>query len=522
MQIQIKNFETGSIIQFNFDRVLNLTEIWIMAYQVFNSTLPIVKTEIHEFLKEYKTDHPYQMALSIPYFRQKLIAKVLNNIPNNHILIDESSHFFDDLICCLNLFHEKLLIYTQITKNIDNIVQDFFQFNITHNNQEKNLCQSSEINWWIRVETTKPYATYYFGPFDNILEAQENCHGYIEDLEQENAKNITYSFELINPSSLTIIHEHQDLEQENEELWKNLWYERRDKKYFENLFLFSPDSCFIIDNNGIIKFVNKNGENLLKITDNELINKSFNSFIQPNKTQSLFDILGMSQKESVNKQKQPLFSLNLVLKDKSIITVSLNVSSIKDSENNIVAWYLSLHDMTEWQKIQNDLFFQSRYDALTNLPNRQSLIDYLENVLNQGEKNHSHQFAVLFLDINKFKHINDFFGYLTADQVLTNFAKRLIINTRKCDHVARLGGDEFMIVLTHIHSAQEAKDCVHRVQQSLSHHFEINEQKIMLSVSIGVVIGSVRTVNFSNLLSQADIAMYQAKQNGQLYSMYHC
>lgn len=497
-----------------------------MSYQVFNSTVPIVKTEIHEFLKEYKTDHPYHMALSIPYFHQKLVTKVLNNIPNNHVLIDESSHFFDDLICCLNLSEQKTLIYNIVTENIDTIVQDFFKFNITHNNihnnSEKTLDESSEINWWIRVETKKPYATYYFGPFDSFLEAEEHCNDYIEDLEQENAQNITYSFELTNPLSLTIVHDHRDLEQENQELWQNLWNQKKDRKYLENLFLYSPDSCFIIDNDGIIKSVNKNAEDLLKITDNQLINQSFNSFIEPNKKQSLFDILGISKQESINKEKPSLFSLNLVLKDKSIITVSLNVNSIKDAKNNIVAWYLSLHDMTEWQKIQNELYFQSRYDALTNLPNRQSLIEYLENILTKGEKNHSHKFAVLFLDINKFKHINDFFGHLTADQILTNFAKRLIINTRKCDHVARLGGDEFMIVLNQIHSAQEAKDCVHRVQQSLSHHFEVNEKKIMLSVSIGIVTGSVRTVNFPNLLSQADIAMFQAKQNGQLYSMYHC
>ncbi|WP_017293416.1 diguanylate cyclase domain-containing protein [Geminocystis herdmanii] len=493
-----------------------------MGYQVFNSTLSIVNTEIHEFLKEYNTDHPYYMALSIPYFRQKLITKVLNSIPNNHILVDESSHFFDDLICCLNLCPEQLVIYTQITKNIDTIVQDFFEFNITHNNRQKKPYESSVINWWIRVETTKPYATYYFGPFDSIFEAKENCHGYIEDLEQEKAENITYSFELTNPQSLTIINDSQDLTQENEELWGNLWHERKEKKYFENLFLYSPDSCFIIDNNGVIKVVNKNGANLLKIAENELINQSFNSFIQPNKKQSLFDILGLSNTESINKQKQSFFSLNLVLKDKSLITVSLNVSSIKDAENNIIAWYLSLHDMTQWQKIQNELLYQSRYDALTNLPNRRSLIEFLQNILTQGEKNHSTQFAVLFLDINKFKHINDFFGHLTADKLLINFAKRLISSTRKCDHVARLGGDEFIIILTHIHSAQEAKDCVHRVQQSLSNCFEINEQKIMISVSIGIVIGDFQTANFSNLLSQADIAMYQAKQNGQLYSMYHC
>lgn len=493
-----------------------------MAYQVFNSTLPIVKTEINEFLKNYDITHPYHIALSIPYFRQKLVTKVLNNIQNNHILIDESCHFFDDLICSLNLDPEKLLIYHQITKNIDYIVQDFFEFNITHNNQEKNRDQSLGINWWIKVETTKPTATYYFGPFDSASEAQENCHGYIEDLEEEKAEKITYSFELTNPPSLTIINDSQDLQQENEKLWQNLWHERKDKIYFEKLFLYSPDSCFILDNNGIIKFVNKNGENLLKITDNLLINQSFNSFIQPNKIQSLFDILGISHQESINQQKQPFFSLNLVLKDQSVITVSLNVSSIKDTENNIVGWYLSLHDMTEWQKIQNELSYQSRYDALTNLPNRRSLVKFLENILTQGEKNHSNQFAVLFLDINKFKHINNFFGPLTADKVLINFVKRLISSTRKCDHIARFGGDEFMIVLTHINSAQEAKDCVHRVQESLSNHFEINEQKIMISVSIGIVIGNLQTVNFSNLLSQADIAMYQAKQNGQLYSMYHC
>lgn len=497
-----------------------------MSYQVFNSTLAIVKTEVDQFLKDYTIDHPYRQALSSPYFRQKLIAKVLNNIPNNHILIDECDGFIDDVSFCIGLLEEKLLITAKIVEQVSHIVEEYKDFNLAHNpdyhHQKNPLAKSSKVRWWIRIDTVKPSMTYYFGPFDNLLEAKENCSAYVEDLIEEKAEGITFNFEYIDPPLLTVNNDIEDLRSENDELWKNLLDIEVKQKYYENLFLFSPDSSLIIDQDAIIRVVNDSGEKMLKTPKEKLINKSLNSFISSNNLQTVLDLIQSLNSEIDEDKKQSFFSLKLLLPNESSIIVSIKASSIKNADHEIIGWHLSLHDITEMQQIQDELFRQSRYDSLTNLPNRRALLEFLENILIQEEKNHSNQFAVLFLDIDKFKKINDTYGHLVGDEVLIVFAKRLATCVRNFDHVARLSGDEFMIVLTHLHFSQEAKDCANRIQKSLSTCFHINQQQIMVSVSIGIVIGDVKSSNLSNLLSHADMAMYQAKCNKQLFSMYRC
>ncbi|BAQ64629.1 diguanylate cyclase domain-containing protein [Geminocystis sp. NIES-3709] len=495
-----------------------------MSYQVFNSTLSIVKTEVDQFLKDYTIDHPYRQALSFPYFRQKLIAKVLNNIPNNHILIDECHSFVDDISFCIGLLEEKLLITAKINEQISHIVEEYNQFNLTHNPdyhpKENALAKTAQLSWWIRIDTIKPDMTYYFGSFDNLWEAKENCSGYIEDLIEEKAEGITFDFQYINPPSLTIDNDIEDLRLENQQIWENLWDIEVKKKYYENLFLFSPDSCLILDKDGIIRVINDSAVNLFKTPREKLINKSLNWFISPHSLAKFLDFLQSFNNEINPDKTQSFFSLKFSLPDESFIIVSIKASNIKNLENDIIGWHLSLHDVTKLQQTQNELFHQSRYDSLTDLPNRRSLLEFLQKILNQEEKNHSSRFAVLFLDIDKFKDINDTFGHLIGDKVLITLAKRLITCVRNIDHVARLSGDEFMIVLSHINSSQEAKDCAYRIQKSLSTCFHVSEKKIMINVSIGIVIGDSKTSNLSNLLSNADMAMYQAKSNGELFSIY--
>ena len=498
-----------------------------MTYQVFNSTLPIVKTEIDQFLKNYSSDHYYKKALSIPYFRQKLIAKILNIIPNKHIIIDECYNFADDLTFCIGSLEEQLLINKQIMDNLNQIVEEYNQFNKTHNNQNYNYPKQSTINlnelfWWIRFDTVKPFATYYFGPFDSVSEASKNCSGYLEDLMAENAQEISFSFQFMNPPSLTVINDMEDLQIENEQLLESLWNTEKENKYYENLFLSSPDSCLIINQDNIITVVNKNAEILLKTSKEKLVNQPLNSFLNASNIDSFSHFLLSLNSKTDQDHKQSFLSLNLLLPDKSTLNVSIKISAINNHHNHIIGWYLSFHDVTELQQRQDELYHQSRNDCLTNLPNRRSLLEFLDSILNEAEKNYSSQFAVLYLDINKFKIINDTFGHLVGDQVLITLAKRLITCVRSFDHVARLSGDEFMIVLSHIHSTEEARDCANRIQESLSNCFHIDDHDIMVSVSIGIVIGTPKVSKISTLLANADIAMYQAKYNGQLFSMYRC
>jgi len=489
-----------------------------MSYRVFNSTLSIVQTEIDRFSDNSALDTSYQKALSLPYFRYKLITKILNNIPNHHVLIHDQNNFVDDNTFCIGVTEEVLLIRKKISEYIPEVLTEYQVLSIVDTKiiPENNLISFSEVIWWIRIDTIKPPMTYYFGPFDNLFEAEENCEGYIEDLIQEKSEGITFDYQYFEPDSLTINKDVKELQVENEQLWEDLESAKFEKNYYENLFLCSPDSCLIIDNNGMIKLANNNAQKMLKISKEKSMDGSLNLFADNSDFQKSLHLMYQKNNENSD-QKKPFVTIKLLLPDEQIICVSVQGKMILDSDHKMIGWHLSLHDITNLQEINDDFFHQSRYDSLTNLPNRRSLLDFVEKTLGQEQKDSHNQFAALFLDINKFKNINDTFGHCTGDEVLIILAKRLSTCVRSFDHVFRLGGDEFIIMLTRVSSPQEAKECAYRIQESLSSCFHVSEKEIMVSVSIGIVIGDMASSNFPNILSHADMAMYKAKTEEELF-----
>ena len=109
-----------------------------------------------------------------------------------------------------------------------------------------------------------------------------------------------------------------------------------------------------------------------------------------------------------------------------------------------------------------------------------------------------------------------------GDVVLIAFGKRLMTCIRNFDHIARLNGDKFMIVLSYLNYCEEARICADRIKQSLSRCFQINQYEIMISVSIGIIIGNIEDFNISNMLLNGGIAMRKAKNNEELFAIYHC
>ncbi|WP_330205151.1 diguanylate cyclase domain-containing protein [Cyanobacterium sp. DS4] len=495
-----------------------------MSYYVFNSTLPIVRTEVDCFVRKLPLNHLCQKALLTPYFRQKLITRILNSIPNNHILIDQCHPFIDSDFFYIELATEKKLINEKIKQYFPEIMKEYHEFinDPCEFMGEQKKDKVENLSWWLRFETTHPISTYYFGPFESFAEAAENSQGYLENLINENAQEIAYDIEFTNPQNLTMINDIDDLQKENEFMFKELWEKEIENKYYQNLFFNSPDIRFILNDDFQIQAVNNRGLKKFNISLDKLENSYFTSLIVPNDVEK-FLTLTQKLREENTEQIDSFFSLKLSSSfNQSSVDVSVNISKILDSDNHIDGWDLSFHDITDVQKNMDYLYYQSRYDCLTNLPNRLSLLEFLENILKEAEKNHSNKFAVLYLDIDKFKLINDTFGHQVGDEVLVFFAKRLVTCVRNFDHVARLSGDEFMIVLSHIHSVQEATECANRIQQVLSTCFKINEVKVKVKVSIGIVIGDIKSSKVSDLLSRADMAMYKAKFSDQLFSIYHC
>ncbi|OLP17352.1 hypothetical protein BST81_16245 [Leptolyngbya sp. 'hensonii'] len=160
------------------------------------------------------------------------------------------------------------------------------------------------------------------------------------------------------------------------------------------------------------------------------------------------------------------------------------------------------------------------YDALTGLPNRTLFVKRLEAAIARARDEPDYLFAVLFIDLDRFKLINDSLGHLAGDQVLMAMARRLEICVRPGDTVARLGGDEFTILLTDIRYTEDATIVAERIQQELSQSFDLDGNEVFSSVSIGIAINRGDSIDRlydspEDLLRDADIAMYHAKTSGR-------
>ncbi|MHC5737878.1 ATP-binding response regulator [Nostoc sp.] len=205
----------------------------------------------------------------------------------------------------------------------------------------------------------------------------------------------------------------------------------------------------------------------------------------------------------------------LITKDGKEIAIGDNVAPIRDQNGNITGAVLVFQDITKRKQTEAQLIRNAFYDGLTELPNRVLFLDRLRQTIERSKRRSDYYFAVLFLDLDGFKEINDRFGHGIGDDFLVAIARRLESCLRSGDTVARFGGDEFTVLLEDIKDITDATNVAKRIQDSLRLPLNLNGYQLSTTASIGI------TWNFSNeeepatLLRDADIAMYRAKRQGK-------
>ncbi len=167
------------------------------------------------------------------------------------------------------------------------------------------------------------------------------------------------------------------------------------------------------------------------------------------------------------------------------------------------------------RQIEQQLIHDSLHDRLTGLPNRTLLIERIEFAIQHAKRHPDYLFALLFIDLDRFKIINDSLGHLMGDRLLITVAKLLQESLRDNDLVARLGGDEFVILLDGIHQLQDAIQISTRIQELLASPFDFEDRAVFTTASMGIVLSSTNYDNSEDLLRDADIAMYRAKKKGK-------
>lgn len=223
-----------------------------------------------------------------------------------------------------------------------------------------------------------------------------------------------------------------------------------------------------------------------------------------------------------------LFNLQKALKTRDIQVFEFQLQSngnLYDYEARYVVIgeqeVLSIvRDITARKQAEQTIHYQAFYDSLTGLPNRTLFNQRLEEILADSKTN-SRSMAVMFLDIDRFKTINDTLGHANGDRLVHQFGQRLIECVRSSDVVARWGGDEFTVLLPDLDSTKTAQEIAQRVLDALKSPFHIEEQELYISSSIGIAIYPNHGEDGETLLSHADVALYRAKEQGrQNYQFY--
>ena len=165
-------------------------------------------------------------------------------------------------------------------------------------------------------------------------------------------------------------------------------------------------------------------------------------------------------------------------------------------------------------KQQEIIYKQAHYDSLTNLANRTLLHQRLELLIEEGFT-HTKKFGVLFLDLDRFKQINDTLGHDAGDELLVKISKLLLLSTRKSDTVGRLGGDEFLVLIDNVESEETLTRIAQKIIDTISKPLMIKEELLHVTTSIGISMFPEHGADFNELIKNADIALYEAKASGR-------
>jgi diguanylate cyclase (GGDEF)-like protein/PAS domain S-box-containing protein len=268
-------------------------------------------------------------------------------------------------------------------------------------------------------------------------------------------------------------------------------------------FAFGPQGFFIQMNTTLLQWLSYTREEIIgKMKLSDILTPSSHKLLET-------ELVNIPNRNRLNSQE-----CEFLCKGGAKLKGIIDLKAIHDNSGQCLMSYGSIVNMTErlhYEKKIQDLIHQ---DALTGLPNRQFLVDLIKQELEKVEKSHL-LLAVMFLDLDKFKNINDRFGHDVGDEILKTMAVRLSALVRDTDIVARSGGDEFVIVLPEINQQTDAALIAKKIIEGLSSTIYAQGYQLNITASIGIALYPFDGMDASELMKRADMALYVAKEAGR-------
>ena len=279
----------------------------------------------------------------------------------------------------------------------------------------------------------------------------------------------------------------------------------------------SPDIVFMLDTEGNFTFLNDTVYQTLGFDRDELIGKHYSTLISgPSKDQAKY----VFTERRTGHRKSQNVELQLRCKDNSdqrfFDTTSMSVELGNENIHGdpVQGTYGVARDVTDKKRAQELISFQAYHDTLTRLPNRILMEDRLDLAMTHAIRN-KQKLAVMFLDLDRFKWVNDTLGHTTGDRLLQAVAQRLESCLRKGDTLARLGGDEFALILPNVNAEQDATIIAEKILSELKAPFSIDQHDLYVTSSIGIAMYPEAGKSIEALIASADLAMYSVKDKGK-------
>lgn len=281
---------------------------------------------------------------------------------------------------------------------------------------------------------------------------------------------------------------------------------------FRSLIQNSSDMICILEPDGLMQYSSPSHERLLGYPPSYLMGKNAFDFIHPEDVNSALDVFTQAMQDTSHTL---CVEYRFRHQDGSWCYLESKVTNLIN-DPSVRGMAINTRDITERKRAEAQLLHNAFHDPLTGLPNRALFMDRLGRAVEHAKRHENYQFAVLFIDLDRFKVINDSLGHTLGDRLLIAIASRFNLCLRPGDTVARFGGDELTILLEGIKDVSDALQVAEQIQSQLQLSFDLGKgQEIFTTASIGIALGGAECARAEDILRHADIAMYRAKALGK-------
>ncbi|MGI1275834.1 PAS domain S-box protein [Klebsiella quasipneumoniae subsp. similipneumoniae] len=392
------------------------------------------------------------------------------------------------------------------------LLQQLINNDIDHYQLEKRYITKSGRSVWIDLIVTKKLSIngeleYFISIIKNIQEQKEaeaslaKLHKELESRVETRTKDLQLANEMLSASIAQQLRFEQEL--------------RRREAELQMVLQNANDAYVCIDHHGVIRDWNQQAEHTFGWSREEAIGRPLDETIIPAQMRDahktgLARYLATGKHHVLNQH----IELTAVRRDGMTLPVEVRISPLFIDGKTIFSAFL--HDITERKQAEAIREYEATHDALTGLHNRRGMFNLLPEAIARAKRTQT-SLALLYIDLDGFKKINDAHGHDTGDTVLRVIGTRLQESIRKTDTAVRLGGDEFTIVLENIkHGTPDANIIAQKILKAIQQPIEIGSITAALSASIGIAIHHADDIiNADQLISQADSAMYEAKNTGK-------